>query len=925
MKKLLPILLTLFFTGALFGQTPQADPYQEQYVSFYKVYSQNPDDVANLISMAEFFSDPVNPQFNLPLAYSYIKRAEEVYTQAVQDKKRYREVQKLIRAGVSITTLRQSKRDIEAQAVMYVRNHLGQMRSFEVAAYMEAFSENKELTRQLRSKMQSDAFALVKEENTINGYYTFSQQYPHTPQADSAETFLSKLAPRYFSSFTTEEPIDSVAALYPNSKALQSAAMRQKSRIAYSAARRANSVEAYSSYLERFPRGDDYMEALSLLEELRNSELSTLTTPEELASYVESHADDPMADSALALLRSMVVDQHSQEAAQVYLKRFPLDPEYTNIYSKYYNWYAEEGNRQPIEAFAMEHPDFPFSHTVKSDLERAERIDRYDFRKPFVESYFDSMTTVIRLLTGRKVAFVALQRTLQQLIARKDWAAAQHRLQKFELSFEDFNHAEYVELSALLTGHGGPVASPYYNNGDSISNVVVSPLGKIYFLTHKAGRQALCCAERATGKKVGWKAPVRVTVKGVNADITPYNFYDEGQRVLLGIHGDIWTAQVVSDTLWVAEGPLMAPVNTPYIEKDAFMLEDGSGLLLASDRPGGHNVQKSGSYYHGDNQLATDLYYIPCNGGRWGEAVNLGYGVNSSYCEHSPLLSRNMRTLYFITDARGLGYGDIYCATRSDINDWTHWSTPVNMGRNVNGSFDETTLSFGANERQIVFTTLSPQGERSAAYYFATRHDTNSAYRTVQVDFEPVIEVLRNVRLAEVSTQTTSHHCTDRQIDTLQTYRLYKGEEYAVLVEADWYYVPTLFVGKEVREGQSPLAKYEMRGYTWDELKSMDEPIALPLVRFFEGTARLLPLGEVELRMLGHYMQQRTRSQIEVAVHVEGSDDRACYDLSIERAQAVRSFLVAYGVDASRVRISAYGNVAYKKDEKKNEVEISFF
>jgi flagellar motor protein MotB len=72
-------------------------------------------------------------------------------------------------------------------------------------------------------------------------------------------------------------------------------------------------------------------------------------------------------------------------------------------------------------------------------------------------------------------------------------------------------------------------------------------------------------------------------------------------------------------------------------------------------------------------------------------------------------------------------------------------------------------------------------------------------------------------------------------------------------------------------------------------------------------------------------MQQRTRSQIEVAVHVEGSDDRACYDLSLERAQAVRSFLVAYGVDASRVRISAYGNVAYKKGEKKNEVEISFF
>jgi len=374
----------------------------------------------------------------------------------------------------------------------------------------------------------------------------------------------------------------------------------------------------------------------------------------------------------------------------------------------------------------------------------------------------------------------------------------------------------------------------------------------------------------------------------------------------------------------VADGPLPAPVNTPYIEKDAFMLEDGSGLLLASDRPGGHNVQKSGSYYHGDNQLATDLYFIPCNGGRWGEAVNLGYGVNSAYCEHSPLLSRNMRTLYFITDARGLGYGDIYCATRSDINDWTHWSKPVNMGRNVNGAFDETSLSFGKTERQIVFTTLSPNGDRSAAYYFATRHDTSSAYRTVQVDFEPVIEVLRNVRLAEVSSQNTSHHSTDLQLDTLQTYRLYKGEEYAVLVEADWFYVPTLFIGKVAPGASVPLEEYEMRGYSWEELKNLEEAIALPLVRFYEGTARLLPLGEVELRMLGHYMQQRTISKIEIAVRVSGNDDKACYELSLERAQAVRAFLVEYGVEASRIRISAYGNVDYKRGLKKNEVEVSF-
>ncbi len=925
MKRLLPIILALFVTGTMYGQISRTDSYQEQYVRLYRIYSQNPNDVTNLVSMAEFFSNPDNPQFNLPISYGYINRAEEFFTQAVQDKKRYREVRKLIRGGINLTTLRQSKNNIESQAVIYVRNNLSQMRSFEVAAFLKAFPNNKSLSRQLRSKLQSDAFEHVKEENTINGYYSFCQLYPNTLQADSAEFFLSVLAPYYFSVCTTEASIDSIAALYPQSKALQTAAMRQKSRIAYNVARRTNSVEAYSSYLERFPRGDDYLSALAQLDELRSNEFEVLTTPDELADYVESHADDPSADSALARLRSMIVDQRMEAAAQVYLARFPLDPEYTNVYSKYYSWYAEEGNRQPIEAFAKAHPDFPFGHTIKSDLERADRIEKYDLRKPLTGLNPDSMATVVRMLTGRKIAFVALQRALQKPIANKDWAGAQRDLQKFELSFEDLNREEYNELSMLLSSHGGPVASSYYTGSD-ISNVVVYPCGdRIYFISHLGGHRQLCYAGRRGGKNGGWNDATKVTVQGTHADVTPYSFYDGGSRVLLGIGGDIWVARVISDTLWEVDRPLPAPVNTPYIEKDAFMLEDGSGMLLASDRPGGHNVQKSGSYYHGDNQLATDLYFIPFIRGRWGEAVNLGYGINSAYCEHSPLLSRNMRTLYFITDARGLGYGDIYCATRSDINDWTHWSKPMNMGRNVNGAFDECSLSFDKTERQIVFTTLSPRGDRNTVRCFATQHDTASAYCTVQVDFEQVLGVLRNVRLADVSTQNTLLHLTDRQLDTTQTYRLYKGENYAVLVEADWFYVPTLFVEKVEQGITAATRMYEMRGYLWEELKNMEGAISLPLVSFYEGTARLLPLGEAELRVLGHYMQQRTISKIEIIVRVAGNDDKVCYDLSLERAQSIRAFLVEYGVDPSRIRLSAYGNVDCRKKVKWNEVEIRFY
>ena len=924
MKRLVPILLSLLFAGVLYGQTPQPDAYQQQYVGLYREYAKNPDDVANLIRMAEFFADAANPQFNLPLAYGYIKRAEEIYTMAVQDRRRYREVQKLIRHGVTVNGIRQTKADIESQAMIYVRNHVSQMRPFEVSSFLEAFPEKKEMVQLLRAKSLADAYAQVRTENTINGYYAFCQNYPNSPQADSAEDAIGGLASRFFTIFSHEGPIDSVAALYPASKALQDAAMRQKSRIAYSRACRANNVAAYSDYIEKYPRGDYYLEALARMNQLRNDEIGTLATPEELVDYIESHNDDPMADSAMALLRDMIVNQRNQRAAQVYLSHFPLDPEYANIYKAYYSWFAEEGNRQPIEAFATAHPDFPFALTVKSDLERANRIDGFDLTKPFVEADVDTMTTIIRLLTGRKTAFVALQRILQHQIAHKDWAAACKRMQKFELSFEITNQAEYAELASLLTDkHGGPTAVRYYA-ADSISNVLPYPESdRCYFLTHRHGRQTLCCASRISGKKAGWTSPVPVIIQGTSSVAVPYCFFAKGSKALLGIKDNIWTARVLNDTLWVLEDPLPSPVNTAYIEKDAFMLEDGSGLLLASDRPGGYNVQKSGAYYHGDTQLATDLYFIPNNNGIWGEAVNLGPQINTAYCEHSPLLSRNMRTLYFVTDARGLGYGDIYCATRTNVNDWSHWSQPVNLGRNVNGAFDESSIAFGKTECQIVVTTATPYS--TAASVFATQHDTSSSYRVVEVDFEPVMDVMRNVRMADLSTQSTSYHQTDRQVQPKQSYRLHKEEQYALVVEADWYYVPTLFIDKSAEGGKAASQDYDLKKYSLDELVKLEEPIALPLVRFHEGSSRLLPLAEVELRMLGHFMQQRTVSKLHIAVRTDGSDDRAAYDLSLQRARAVRAFLVDYGIAASRLSIAAYGNADYKKGIARNEVEVKFF
>lgn len=918
MRKLSALLIALLLTGFAFGQGKHALSYQDQYVKLYKEYTKDPQNVVNLMAMAHFFSDQDNPQFNLPLAAGYIQQAETLFTNWVKSDEHYRQANKYIRKGVSIATIRELRKEIDNKAAAYVAEHIADIRAFEAASLLEAFAKNVKVVQPLMAKDVADRFEEATRENTIESYYAFIKAHPNSFQADSAEAALSLLAPRFFSNYTTEKALDSLIALYPQSNALQSAATKQKSRLAYAHACRVNTVESFSAYLEQFPRGADYLEALAKLHELRNVDYGTIDSPEGLADFAETHEDNPLADSALAKLRTMVFDQHRQEAALIYLERFPLDPYYSTIYKEYYKWHADEGNRQPIEAFAAANKQYPYQLALTSDLSLGSKIDGFDLTRPFREADLDTMTSVVRLLTGRKVAFVALQRILQQQIMHKDWANAKRRLQKFELSFEDVSTDQYEELSSLLTSATGPTLSHFFS-ADSITHAISHASGAVYFTRQHQGRQGIYIAHYTGGKKGSWKVTGKVTVQGADSNVTAYNFYDKGTKVLLGINGDIWSANVVNDTLWVISERFPYPVNSTSMERDAYMLADGSGMLLASDRPGGHNMQRSGSYYHGDYQPATDIYYVPNNSGRWGDAKNLGFGVNSQYCELSPILSRNMRTLYFITDARGLGYGDVYRTSRDNVDDWTHWSKPVNVGRGVNGAFNEASISFSPSEKHILLTSNSANGNQYATYTFSTQHDTSSAYRDVYVDFSSIKNVLRSADLAMVRNNTVTEHLTDRQVDSVHHYALYKGKEYAVLVESDWFYVPTLLI-----DGSSD-DHLMLRGMGLDALKSQADAIPLPLSRFYEGTSKMLPLAEVELRHLGRFMQQRTASRVEIEVHVQGSDDRQCYDLSLERAKAIRAFLSDYGVDTQRIRVSAYGNVKYKNNEKPSPVGVRFF
>lgn len=922
-KRLMTLIVGLWLGGAVvWGQaTADTTDYRGQFIRINKAYLEDSLDIVNLQKMATFYSQKDNPMYNLPLAERYICQAETLFTRMLEDRSQYNAVMKLIKQQMSIVAIRKQRKQIEGEALRQVTQQAEQMDATVLATFADAFANHKEISTAVKRGKQYGDYRNACRLNTLDAYYDFIRQYRDTRLADSAEKRLKVIASYNFSHITDNDSIIQIAEHFADNATIQQAAMWQRSRIAYANARKINTIEAYSSYLQRFPRGENYIDALGHLETLRAIEFGMLRTPSDFAHYAMENSELPLADTAVARLREMILKEQRTDAAEIYLKNFPLDDVYNDIFRAYYQWISAEGNGQPIVDFVTKYPNYPYQVALNNDLAIAGSIDSVDLTLRYTESDYARLSAMLHKSTGKKISFVVLQRLLQLQIARQEWAEALTRMHNFDLCFEGCCQREFAELDALLSAKKG-VNVVQELPPDEMEHAIVHPSGQYLYFTHnEGGMYAIGYAIPKQHKGARWIPVGNVTLQDCPGQPTAYNFYDNGKHVLIGIEGDLYTAAVVSPAFWRIEERLPEPVNTEWFEGDAFMTEDGETLLLISDRPGGHNFQRSSTYYHGDYAKATDIYCFAHTPAGWGEAVNLGHPINTPYCERSPLLSRNMKTLYFVSDGHGgLGYGDVYRVTRDDVTDWTHWSTPVNLGKNVNGCFDESSIAFGKNERQLFITSKSPKGVGNSCYSMTTTHDTTTNIHNVRLDVSAVARGLRRIDLADPVGQYVKASWTGNDIHDDLHIPLMIGKDYVIVPYTDSLFIPEVLF-RVTRKTDSIV----LRGYTMEQLQKRVEPIPIRTIQYASGTATLSALAEYGLKNIGLFMLRNPQCQMEIIVQAAGSNAEICYDLSEQRAIALRSYLVDFGIDINRIHLSAYGNVNFKKVKETPEVSVRFF
>ncbi len=113
-------------------------------------------------------------------------------------------------------------------------------------------------------------------------------------------------------------------------------------------------------------------------------------------------------------------------------------------------------------------------------------------------------------------------------------------------------------------------------------------------------------------------------------------------------------------------------------------------------------------YLYMDSTGGGDIYFTDFYKARFDEIQELtSKNINSKYWETHCMISQDKQTLYFVSDRPG-GFGgrDIYYCTMMPNGEW---STPINMGPNVNSPYDEDAPFISIDNKTLYFASNGPK------------------------------------------------------------------------------------------------------------------------------------------------------------------------------------------------------------------------
>ena len=316
---------------------------------------------------------------------------------------------------------------------------------------------------------------------------------------------------------------------------------------------------------------------------------------------------------------------------------------------------------------------------------------------------------------------------------------------------------------------------------------------------------------------------------------------------------------------------------------------------------------------------ATDIFYVEILGeNTFSEPVNLGPTINTEGREMFPYIAGN--DLYFSSDGH-LGFGslDIFMATKNGDD----YAKPVNLGAPLNSNMDDFSFVFNFDKQLGYFSSNRAGGKGDDDIYSITPTLDDA----ISSD-----SIKSNLSLcSSVVEGSVFDRSNNSNVPNVFAF-LYDQDHH--LVEISRSDVDGKFeFSKEIPCNASYSVEYQKTGYLFDTSKFMtpdaggvatvkgianlDEKfevtydgrikIGIRMINFDYDKSFIRKDAEIELNKIVYVMNMYP----EIKIHIEShTDSRATHEynekLSQARAESTRKYIIAQGIDASRI-LSATG------------------
>jgi len=346
---------------------------------------------------------------------------------------------------------------------------------------------------------------------------------------------------------------------------------------------------------------------------------------------------------------------------------------------------------------------------------------------------------------------------------------------------------------------------------------------------------------------------------------------------------------------WAKPVNIGPPINTKWGESQPSISPDGKTIYFISDRPGG-----IGGYDIWKSTIQAD--------GRWGNAVNMGPKINTPKNEGAPFIHSDNQTLYFVSKGHvGMGGYDIF-VSRLDAKG--EWSEPVNLGYPINSADDETsiivdakgTTAYISSDRKdsrggldIYSFELYPDARPYKVSYVKGKVFDKETNKPLEVHFE-----LLDVASSKIIMEAYSNKISGDFLVCLPA-----GKEYALHASKDGY----LFYSEsfDLKSTTNKIDSVKMN-VPMQPIK-IGERVILKNIFFETNKYDLKDESKAELQKLISFLTTNKSIHIEISGHTDNVGGKELNQiLSENRAKSVYNFIIAGGIDASRMSYKGYGD-----------------